>query len=143
MISTDWIIENNLRQILCVVLEFLSNRDLDCFPWYFLPKLSKITVTCPQSVKKEQIGTVLTCPKLAKWISALSCSKSAKWPIWNLYISSHVEARNIKFRQQVNIIERVPLGTPPQAVIMSLPHDHMTNLFFLSYSGATVIKFGQ
>ena len=26
--------------------------------------------------KKKQIGTVLTCPKLAKWISALNCSKS-------------------------------------------------------------------
>ena len=33
----------------------------------------------------------------------------------NLYISSHGKARNIKFGQQVNIIERVPLGTPTQA----------------------------
>ena len=61
----------------------------------------------------------------------------------NLYISSHGKARNIKFGQQVNIIERVPLGTPPQAVVMSLAHNHMTNLFISSYRGATVIKFGQ
>ena len=144
MISADWIIENNLRQILCVVLKFFSNGEgLDCFLRHVLPKLGKVTVTCPQSVKKQQIGTVFTCPKLAKWASALNCSKLAKWPIWNLYISSHLEARNIKFGQQVNIIERVPLGSPPQAIIMSLAHNHMTNLFILSYRGATVIKFGQ
>ena len=142
LISADRIIENNLSQILCVVLEFWSNGEgLDCFSQHLLPKLSKVFVTCPQSVRK-QIGTVLTCPNSAKWISALNCSKSAKWPIWNLYISSHLEARNIKFGQQVNI-ERVPLGTPPQAVVMSLAHNHMTNLFISSYRGATVIKFGQ
>ena len=38
-----------------------------------------------------------------------------------IYISPiYGEARNIKFGQQVNIIERVPLGTSPQAVVMSL-----------------------
>ena len=41
-------------------------------------------------------------------------------------ISSHGEARNIKFGQQVNLIQRVPLGTPPQEVLMSLPHNQMT-----------------
>ena len=60
-----------------------------------------------------------------------------------IYIFSHGEARNIKFGQQVNIIERVPLGTPPQAVVMTLAHNHVTNLFISSYRGATVIKFGQ
>ena len=30
----------------------------------------------------------------------------------------------IKFRQQVNLIQRVPLGTPPQEIVMSLPHNH-------------------
>ena len=58
--------------------------------------------------KREQIRSILTSPKLAKWISTLNCSKSAKWPVWKLYTSSHGEARNIKFGQQVNIIERVP-----------------------------------
>ena len=60
-----------------------------------------------------------------------------------IYISSHEEARNIEFGQQVNIIETVPLGTPPQEVVMSLAHNHVTNLFISSYRGATVIKFGQ
>ena len=60
----------------------------------------------------------------------------------NLCISSHEEARNIKFGQQVNIIERVPLGAS-QAVVMTLAHNHVTNLFISSYRGATVIKFGQ
>ena len=40
----------------------------------------------------------------------------------NLYISSHQEARNIKFGQQVNLIQRALLGTPPQEVLMSLTH---------------------
>ena len=144
VLDSHWLnIENNLCQILCVVLEFLSNGEgLDCFLRHVLPKLSKVTVTCPQSVKK-QIGTVLTCPKLAKSISPLNCSKSAKWSIWNLYISSHGEARNIKLGQQANIIEGVALGTPPQAVVISLAHNHMANLFISSYRGATIIKFGQ
>ena len=60
----------------------------------------------------------------------------------HLKISSHEEARNIKFGQQVNIIERVPLGTPPQVVQMSLAHNHVADLFISSYRGATVIKFG-
>ena len=42
----------NLCQILCMVLEFLSNEEgLHCFSQHNLPKLSKITVTCPESVK--------------------------------------------------------------------------------------------
>ena len=38
------------------------------------------------------------------------------------------------------MIERVPLGTLAQQVVMSLAHNHMTNLFILSYRGTTVIK---
>ena len=49
----------------------------------------------------------------------------------------------MKFGQQVNIIERVQLGTPPQAVVMSLGHNHVINLFVSCYRGATVVKFGQ
>ena len=62
----------------------------------------------------------------------------------SLKISSHGEARNIKFGQQVNLIQRVPLGILPQEVVTSLPHNHMTlaNLFISSYKGVLVIKFG-
>ena len=45
--------------------------------------------------------------------------------------------------QQVNIIERVPLGGQPQAVVMSLAHNQLTNLFISIYRGATVIKLGN
>ena len=58
-------------------------------------------------------------------------------------MSSHGEAKNIKLGHLINIIERVPLGTPPQAVVMSLARNHLTNLFISSYRGAAVIKFKQ
>ena len=70
----------------------------------------------------------------------LKVSKMTSLKIY-IYISSHEEARNIKFGHQINIIERVPLGT--QAVVMSLAHNHLTNLFISNYSGANVIKFKQ
>ena len=43
----------------------------------------------------------------------------------------------------MNIIERVRLGAQPQAVKMSLAHNHVTNLFISNYRGATVIKLGS
>ena len=76
-------------------------------------------------------------------MSTVNCSKQQNDQFENLYISSHGEARNIKFGHQINIIERVPLGTLPQAVVMSLAHNHLTNLFISSYRGAAVIKFKQ
>ena len=65
--------------------------------------------------------------------------------ITSLKISSHGEARNIKFGHQVKLIQRVPLDTLSQEVVTLLPHNHMnlTNLFISSYRGAPVIKFGQ
>ena len=62
-----------------------------------------------------------------------------------LCISRHGEARNIKFGQQADLVQRVPLGALPQDLVMSLPHNHLTltNLFISSYRGATVIEFGQ
>ena len=93
---------------------------MDCFSQHNLPKLSKITVNCPKGTNRVNSDL----PKVSKTIS-------------------HRETRNIKFRQQVNIIERVPSGTPPQAVVMTLAHNHVTDLFISSCRGATVIKFGQ
>ena len=58
-------------------------------------------------------------------------------------MSRHGEVRNIKSGQQVNI-ERVPLVTLPQELVMSLVGvSDAINLFILSYRGVTVIKFGQ
>ena len=69
----------------------------------------------------------------------MTCTKPSKCHFDNLYISSNGEARNIKFGQQVNLIQRVQLGTLPQEV-MSLPHNQMTltSLFIPSYRANTV-----
>ena len=59
--------------------------------------------------------------------------------LWEtLYISSHREARKIKFGKLVNLIQRVRLGTLPQEVMMALSHNYVTNLFISSYRGASV-----
>ena len=68
--------------------------------------------------------------------------KFSKMTSLKIYISSHGEARNIKLGCLINI-ERVPLGTLPQAVVMSLAHNHLANLLILGYRGAAVIKFKQ
>ena len=56
---------------------------------------------------------------------------------------SHGESRSIKFGQQVNITERVPLGTPPQAIVMSFAHNDVTNLFISSYRGVLLSNLGS
>ena len=56
LILADWIIENELYKILCVVLKFfLANWEgLDYILWpNGLPKLSKISLTCPNSENKN------------------------------------------------------------------------------------------
>ena len=85
--------------------------------------------------KNEPVGSILTFPKSVKLLSILKCSKLAKWPVWKS-ISSHGKARNIKFGQQVNLIQRVPLGTPPQEVATSLPYNHVTEELLLSHLGS-------
>ena len=82
VLDSRWLqLWNNLCQILCILLEFLSSWEgLDCFLWHALTKLTKITMTCPKAVEGNK-ESVLTWPKLVKWISTLNCSKSAKWPI--------------------------------------------------------------
>ena len=82
-------------------------------------------------------------PKVSKININSELLKVSKITSSKIYIFSHGEARNIKFGQQVNIIERVPLGTPRQVVVMTLAHNYVTNLFISSYKGATVIKFRQ
>ena len=62
-----------------------------------------------------------------------------------LYISSHEEAKKHQIQTVGNLIQKVPLGTPPQEVVTLLPHNcvTLTNLFISSYRGATVIGFWQ
>ena len=71
--------------------------------------------------------------------------KITKMSSLKIYISSVMEKLETKFGQQVNLIQRILLGTPPQEVVTSLLYNHviLTNLFISSYRGAIVIKFGQ
>ena len=80
-------------------------------------------------------------PKVSKIHINFELLKVSKNDLFeNLYISSQRDARNIKFGHLMNIIEKVSLGTAPQALVMSLAHNHLTNLFISSYRGAAVIK---
>ena len=80
-----------MPHLMCMVPEFLSNGGgLNCFLWHILSKLSKITVDQSNVSKKDEIGRILTCPKLVKYISTLNCSKSAKWLVW---ISIHLQSQ--------------------------------------------------
>ena len=36
------------------------------------------------------------------------------------------------------MVERVPLGTLPQAVVTTLAHNHMTNLFISNYRNSVI-----
>ena len=46
--------------------------------------------------------------------------------------------------RQTSLIQRVPFGTPPHDVVTSLTQScDLTNLFIISYRGATVIKITQ
>ena len=124
----------------------LSREGLDCF-WQpnILPKLGKIIVTCPKSLKwPSRVSFDLS--KVIKMTINFWTNKSRQNDQFeNPDVSSHGKARNIKFRHQVNFIQRVQLSPLPKEVVTSLPQNHMTltNLFISSYSGATVIKFGQ
>ena len=81
--------------------------------------------------KIKQIELILTYPKSSKVTRLKS------------YISPVMGKLKIKFGQQASLIQRAPLCTPPQEVVMPLTHNQMTltNLFISSYRG-TVIKFG-
>ena len=132
-----------MPDLMRVVLEFLSNGEsLNRSSRHVSPKLSKITVACSKSVKgPNRINFDL--PKVSKININFELRKVIKMASLKIYIyiSSHVEAKNIKFRHQINIIQRVPLVTPPQAVVISLAHNQLTNPFITNYRGAAVIKF--
>ena len=71
----------------------------------------------------------MTCTRSYAWflnflsnVEAWDCFWLQNDQFENLYNSSHGEARNIKLGQQVNLIQRVLLGTLPQKVLTSLPH---------------------
>ena len=95
------------------------------------------------------------CPNFVRWLR-IAQSQQNDFQFWtaqkqqndkfaNLYIFNHGEARNVKIGQQVNLIQRAPLDTPPQEVVMSWPHNHVIvmNLFICSYKGLLLSNLGS
>ena len=71
--------------------------------------------------------------------------KARKMTSLKIYISPSIKKlETYKFGEQINLIQKVPLGKLPQEVV-TLPHNYvtLTNLFISSYREATIIKFGQ
>ena len=68
-------------------------------------------------------------PNVAKMVIKFELLKVCKMTIWKSYISSHGGVRNIKFGQRVNLIQRLPLGTPPWEVVISLPCNFDKSLY--------------
>ena len=68
-------------------------------------------------------------PRVNKMNINFELLKFSKMTSLKIYTSSHRKASNIKFGQQLNPIQRAPLGTLPQEVVMSLAHNPVTNLF--------------
>ena len=145
LIPADWILTNDLCQNLCVVLEFfVKQRWFHCILWpNVLPKLGKITLTCPKSAKVKEEVQFWLAQRHQNDYQLWTASSQENGQFKNLYISSHVEARKPRFGQKVNLIQRFPLSTRPQKLVTSLLHNHVTNLFISSYRGATVIKLGR
>ena len=88
LIPADWIIENNFCQILCLVLEILSNgEDLDCFLQHVLPKLSKKTDLA--TVNKKTIKGSFDLPKFSKMNISFELLKVSKITyLKSLYLKS-------------------------------------------------------
>ena len=144
---TSWFPLTESLKITCARWYTCFVREgLDCFSWpNVLPKISKITVTCPKSVKMKRQSQFWLAQSLKNDYQFGTAKSQQNEQFENLYISSYGEARNITFWQQVNLIQRVSLGTCPQELVMSLPHNYvtLTNIFIPSYRRATAIKFGQ
>ena len=98
----DWIMENDLTRSYGCFLIFLSNDvGLDCFLQpNVLPKLSKITVTCPKSEKKtSRINFDL--PKVSKMNISFGWLKvciMTNLKIWIFSVTEKLESSNFNSR---------------------------------------------
>ena len=72
----DWIIEDDFCQTLWVVPEFfVKEKGFGLFLQpSVLPKVSKIAVTCPKSLKRTRCVN-FDLYKVAQWLQTLNCSK--------------------------------------------------------------------
>ena len=81
-----------VSDLMHLVLEFLSNGGgLNCFSWHVLPKLSKITETCPKVNKMDRIGSIFDLPKVSKININFGLLKVSRMTSLNIYISSVTE----------------------------------------------------
>ena len=137
--SLKWLVPDPLRGSW---IFYQTERVWVVFRSLMFCQLSKITVTSPKSVKVNEWGHFWLAQIQKNEYQLLIAQSQQNDYFENLYISTHGEARNIKFGQQLNLIKRIPLGILPQEVVAWLAHNHLTNLFTSSYRGAAV-KFGQ
>ena len=86
----DWIIENDLCQILCACFLNFYQTERVSIVFCSMSYPNTVKKLWPvQSSEKYQIGSISTCPKIAKLISTFNCSKSARWLVWkSIYIQS-------------------------------------------------------
>ena len=82
------------------------------FAAYCLAQTQSNNCELPKVSKNKQVGSILICPKSAKWLSILNCSMSANERFEIQYITSHGEARNIKFEQQGKPHSKGSVGYP-------------------------------
>ena len=97
-------------------------------PWFFYQTQWVRIAFCNQK-SRPKLNKTVTCSNVVsinKGQFLFAQSQKNDYQLWtaqsyqndqfeNLYISSHGEARNTKFgQQQVNLIQRVLLGTPTQ-----------------------------
>ena len=96
-------------------LKFLSNGGgWDCSSQpNVLPKLIKITVTCPKLVKKT-IGVNYDLLKVSKMTNNFDLLNVSKMSSFRVYVSPVMEKlETLNLNTRVNLIQRVLLGTPP------------------------------
>ena len=92
-------------------------------------------------------GSWISCQTERVWLVFLwsNSSKSAGWPVWkSIYFESR-RSYNIRFGWQIDLIQRIPLYTLPQVLLLSLPLNHvtLTILFISIYRVVTVTNLGS
>ena len=146
LIPADWVIENDLGQILWVVLDFfIKIRGLGLFFAAKSLAQNSIKLWPAQRSKYNQEGSIFTCPKSEKWLSIVNCSKLAKLSVWkSLYLQS--------WRSQKHQIWAA--GKPHSKGSFGYPNSKRYRCHYLLFmwlwkislslaTGATVTKFGQ
>ena len=94
--SPDSIIENDTCQVLCVVLEFFV-RDLGCFLWPILPKVSKIT-DLPKVSQNKQVFDLAKVRKMTINFELLEINKMTSLKIYISPVMEKLETSDLDSR---------------------------------------------